>query len=283
MKRYKKICVSFLLAAIGSLIASVYAQVTVDGSLGISEGYGAPLATQTINTGFGDNTSPSGTSGGGSELDAIYTVATNGYLYLFIAGNLQANGNNINVFIADGQPGGQNVLEIGGSPGEAAMNGSAFSPGFNPNLVLTFTNNATTLSVDRAVLSGGSGTESHLGSVTLSGGIGNNQNVGGTGIVVGFNNVNTAGVNGNSGTAANQAAANAVTSGLELGIPLSALGNPAGPVEVLVDINGNGFRLPVRINSSLVWPLEPATWARAGEITVRAAGYSILDRHLMNI
>ncbi|HXD01440.1 MAG TPA: alpha-amylase family glycosyl hydrolase [Verrucomicrobiae bacterium] len=241
MKRYKKICVSFLLATIGGMAAPAYAQVTVDGSLSVSEGYGAPLAAQTINTGFGDNTSSGGTSSGGSELDAIYTVATNGYLYLFIAGNLQANGNNINVFIADGQAGGQGVLEIGGSPGEAAMNGSTFSPGFNPNLLLTFTNSATVLSVDRAVLAGGSGTESHLGSVALSGGIGNSQNVGGTGIAVGFNNVNTAGVNGSSGTAASQAAADAVTSGLELGIPLSALGDPAGPVEVLVDINGSSF------------------------------------------
>ncbi len=241
MKRYKEICVSFLLVTVVSLAGSACAQVTVDGTLSNLEGYGAPLATQTINTGFGDNTSSSGTSSGGSELDAVYTLATNGYLYLFIAGNLQANGNNINVFIADGQPGGQSVLEIGGSPGEAAMNGSTFSPGFNPNLLLTFTNSATTLSVDQAVLSGASGAESHLGNVTLSGGIGNNQNVGSTGIAVGFNNVNTAGVNGNSGTAANQAAANAVASGLELGIPFSALGNPTGPVEVLIDINGNDF------------------------------------------
>jgi glycosidase len=230
-----------VLLIIGGLAASAEAQVTVDGTLSSLEGYGAPLAVQTINTGFGDNTSSGGTSGGGSELDAIYTVATNGYLYLFIAGNLQANGNNINVFIADGQSGGQNVLEIGGSPGEAAMNGSTFSPGFHANLMLTITNSATILAVDQTVLAGGSGTLSHLGSVTLSGGIGNNQNVGGTGIAVGFNNLNTAGVNGNSGTAANQAAAGAVTSGLELGIPLSALGNPTGPVEVLVDINGSSF------------------------------------------
>ena len=93
------------------------AQVTVDGILNSSEGYGSPLAIQTINTGFGDNsTDASGNSSGGSELDAVYGVVTNGYLYLFIAGNVQANGNNVNVFIADGQAGGQNVLEIGGSP-----------------------------------------------------------------------------------------------------------------------------------------------------------------------
>jgi glycosidase len=242
MKKSPTIRVVFLLMAIGGLAASAYAQVTVDGTLNSSEGYGGPLATQTINTGFGDNTSDtSGNSSGGSELDAVYSVATNGYLYLFIAGNVQANGNNINIFIADGQAGGQHTLNIGGSAGETAMNNSVFSPGFNANLMFTFTNSATTLSVDEAVLSGSSGTESHLGSVTLSGGIGNNQNVGGSGFAVGFNNSNTAGVNGNTGTAANQAAADAVTTGLELGIPLSMLGNPTNSVEVLIDINGNNY------------------------------------------
>ena len=226
---------------IGGLGASACAQITVDGTLNNSEGYGSPLATQTINTGFGDNTSASGTSSGGSELDAIYGVATNGYLYLFIAGNVQANGNNTDVYIADGQPGGQQVLSIGGSPGEAAMNGSTFSTGFTPNLLFTFTNSASTLAVDQIVLSGVSGSWSRLGNVTLSAGVGNNQNLDGNGFAVGFNNTNTGGVNGNSGTAANQAAANAVTTGLELGIPFSELGNPTGSVEVLVDINGNEY------------------------------------------
>ena len=229
------------LLIIGGWAATAEAQITVDGALSGSEGYGAALATQTINTGFGDNTSSGGTSSGGSELDAIYSLANNGYLYLFIAGNLEANGNNIEIFIADGQAGGQQVLQIGGSPGEAAMNGSTFSPGFTPNLIYTFTNSSTILAVSQIILSGGSGTRTLLGNVTLSGGVGNHQNLGGTGLAVGFNNQNTAGVNGTSGTAASPAAANAVTTGLELGIPLSALGNPTGPVQVLVCINGNGY------------------------------------------
>ena len=242
INRFWGIRISFLLSLLGGVATTVSAQVSVDGTLNYSEGYGSPLATQTINTGFGDNSSDtSGQSNGGSELDAIYGVIYNGYLYLFIAGNVQANGNNINIFISDGQPGGQNVLEIGGSAPERSMNGSTFSPGFNANLMFTFTNNATVLSVDEAVLTGDSGTLSNLGSVALIGGVGNNQNVGGSGIEVGFNNLNTAGVNGNSGTAANQGYANEVGTGLELGIPLSALGNPTGSVEVLVDINGADF------------------------------------------
>lgn len=209
--------------------------------LNSSEGYGSPLATETINTGFGDNTTTNGTSSGGSELDAVYAVATNGYLYLFIAGNVQNNGNNIDVFLADGQAGGQHILEIGGSPGEAVMNGSTFSTGFNANLMFTFIVSNATLTVDQVVLSGSSGSESSLGSIPLSGGVGNNQDLDGTGIAVGFNDLNTAGVNGNSGTAASQAAADAVMTGLELAIPLSALNNPTGTVEALIDINGSSF------------------------------------------
>ncbi|HEV2453945.1 MAG TPA: alpha-amylase family glycosyl hydrolase, partial [Verrucomicrobiae bacterium] len=217
-------------------------QVTVDGTLNFSEGYGSPLATQTINTGFGDNSrDTSGQSNGGSEVDAIYGVTSGGTLYLFIAGNVEANGNNINIFIADGQPGGQSVLEIGGSAAERVMNGSTFSPGFTPNLMFTLTNSATELSVDQAVLNGSSGVETHLGNVPLSGGVGSALNLGGSGIAVGFNNLNTAGVNGNSGTVANQAYANEVTTGLELAIPLSVLGNPTGPIELMVDINGAGY------------------------------------------
>lgn len=221
---------------------SANAQIIVDGTLSSSEEYGDPLSTQTINTGFGDNASDtSGKSNGGSELDAAYGVVRNGYVYLFIAGNLEANGNNINVFIANGQSDGQQTLEIGGSSAVTMMNGSIFSPRFNPNFMLTVTNSSGVLSVDDAVLSGSLGTQSHLGDVSLNNGVGNNQNVGGSGIAVGFNNLNTVGVNGNSGTAANQANANAVTTGLELAIPLSILGNPTNAIEVLIDINGSDY------------------------------------------
>ncbi len=241
MNKSRNIRILFLLLAIGGLGASAFAQINVDGTLNSSEGYGNPLAAQTINTGFGDNSSSDGASPGGSELDAVYGVVTNGYLHLFIAGNVEANGNNLDVFIADGQAGGQQVLSIGGAPAQAAMNGSTFSSGFNPNLLFTFTNSASTLAVDQIVLSGSSGSRSRLGNVALAAGVGNNQNLNASGFAVGFNDSNTAGVNGSSGTAASQAAANAVTTGLELGIPLSALGNPTGAVQVLVDLNGNEF------------------------------------------
>ena len=90
--------------------------------------YGSPLAIQTINTGFGGNTAPD--SGTGSELDAAYGKISGGDLYLFLAGNVQNNGNHLNVFIAGGAA-GQNTLNAPAGSNLASMNGSVFSPGFN--------------------------------------------------------------------------------------------------------------------------------------------------------
>ena len=217
-----------------------HAQPVIDGTLNGSEGYGSPLAIQTINTGFGDNLSGNG-SPTGSELDAVYGFIANGNLNLFIAGNVQANGNNINVFIADGQPGGQPALAIGAPAAQAAMNGSTFSPGFSANFLFSFTNSANTLSVDEVTLSTGAGALSLVGNVVLSGGVGNDQNLGGSGLAVGFNNLNTGGVNAVSGSIADPVIASSVTTGLELAIPLKMLGNPPGSVQVLALLNGRDF------------------------------------------
>ena len=58
------------------------------------------------------------------------------------------------------------------------------------------------------------------------------------GIGVAFDNSNTAGVSGGTG-AANQAAAAAVTTGVELAIPLSALGSP-NPLNIKISAMING-------------------------------------------
>lgn len=234
MKATKTIIKSIVATIISGLAMHAYAQ-TVDGTL--DGAYGSPLATQTINTGFGDSNAGNGGDANGSELDAAYGLVSGGNLYLFIAGNIENNGNHIDIFINSGQAGGQNTLNISGGWTASAMNGSVFSPGFNANLMLDANDYSGTLYVDQYVLSGAGSANSYLGAVPLSGGIGS-----GTlgGIAFGLNNGNTGGVNGNSGTTANSSAANAVTTGLELGIPLSQLGNPAGPIEVLVDINGGG-------------------------------------------
>ena len=217
----------------------VSAQIAVDGTL--DSGYGSALATQTVNTGYGDSTIGDGTSTGGSELDAGYGVVQNGELYVFIAGNFENNGNHVDIFINDGRAGGQSVLNASTASGNLnAMNGSVFSPGFSATYAIDANDYANTLYIDQYDLV--KNTANYLGSVPLTGGIGNSQNL--TGLKVALNNTNAAGVigDGGTGTAANAAAADAVTTGLELGIPLAALGNPApgSSIQIMADLNGGG-------------------------------------------
>ena len=57
-------------------------------------------------------------------------------------------------------------------------------------------------------------------------------------VEVGFNNNNRESQTADVGTG---------STGLELAIPLSLLGSPISPVEVLVDINGSAEGYPVRV------------------------------------
>jgi len=227
-------CASLSLAV--GMATSSHAAIT--GNLSTtSVSYGGPLATQTINTGFGDSTVGDGTSAGGSELDAAYGVVQGGNLNVFLAGNFEDNGNHVNVFVSDGRL-GQGVLTLPATGTMATMNGSVFSPGFQATYALDANDFSGTTYVEEytyagpAVLTGG-----FVGSIPLTGGIGTGTPGQAT---IGWNDTNAAGVNGNSGTAANAAAADAVTTGMEVSIPLSVLGNPSGSIEVLADINGGG-------------------------------------------
>ena len=104
--------------------------------------------------------------------------------------------------------------------------------------MLDLDDSAGVLGVDQIFLSPGASTNTHLGSVALTNGVGS-ITLGG--LEIGFNDSNAVGVNGNAGTAASATAADAVTTGFEFGIPLSALGNPAAGSSILVlaDINSN--------------------------------------------
>jgi autotransporter-associated beta strand protein len=130
------------------------------------------------------------------------------------------------------------------------MNGSTFSPGFNATYALEMNitdltpNTNNTFFVDQYNLV--QNTATFLGSFALTSGVGTSAESGSseTAISVGVTNTNTAGVvaSGSSttqATAANQANAQAVTTGVELGIPLATLGNPTGSIEVMAGINGS--------------------------------------------
>src|SRR5277367_5661039 len=120
------LCTGSVVLAGFALVDNAVAQ-SVTGNLtssGVNYGQGTPtagspfssqLTTQTINTSFGDSTysaSP-GPEANGTELDAAYGTSSNGYLYIFLAGNLQDNGNILQVYIDDGRANGQNTLAVG--------------------------------------------------------------------------------------------------------------------------------------------------------------------------
>jgi hypothetical protein len=257
------------------LALNANAQITMDGTLDAN--YGSALAAQTVNTGFGVSTSGDGTSSGGSEMDAGYGTIYGGYLYVFLAGNYEANGNHVNLFISDGAAGQSTLSTSGGSMG--AMNGSQFSPGFNANLAIDLNDYSGTAYVEEytgATLSGG-----YVGSFGLAGGIGNGT-PGPNGILYGFNNTHVSTM-GSPGTATSQAAMLAATTGLEVGIPLSLLaGYTSGPIEVLVT-STEAAMVILPINSFRVCRLARATWVEAGLSPVPVRAPSILVQHPVSI
>jgi hypothetical protein len=202
-------------------------------------------SVQTVQTQFGD-----ANPNGGSELDAAYARIEGGTLYLMLTGNLENNFNKLNVFI-DSVAGGQNVLQNdalngGNNPTNDGWAGKyagfTFDAGFDADYLIILRNGnfgGDRFDIDYAVIGGGAGgfevaTDVFGGSLT-----GSNANaLPGAGIGVAFDRSNTAGVTGGT-AAADQTAAAAVTTGIELAIPLSALGNP-DPEDILVSAMING-------------------------------------------
>ncbi len=109
-----------------SLLAAGVAQgqVVIDGTVDAT--YGTALSVQNTSTGFGDTNDPDPqTAGGpwedtvnggslydgGSEIDAVYGVVDNGYLNIFIAGNLEDKFNKLEIFIDSESGVGQNTID----------------------------------------------------------------------------------------------------------------------------------------------------------------------------
>lgn len=234
--------------------------ITMDGTRDAA--YGPALAVQTIQTGFGNATNPSGLGGGG-ELDAAYAVVEGGRLNVMLTGNIENNFNKLNIFI-DSKPGGENVLSA--SPQydyehiSRNFGGMTFDTGFAADYHLyarwgSLTGSIFTVDiVDRnggsATVSGNGAPSSTGGGTAIQSGVVNpgDLGLGSTGVgevrnltpflnnplTFGFNNTNTAGVGGNSGAAANQADALAVTTGFEFSIALADLGNPQPGDEIKI-------------------------------------------------
>jgi hypothetical protein len=241
-----KLALSFAALAAG---ASLPLQAQITGNLGTtSVTYGSPLAIQTVNTGFGDSSGAgSGDDVNGSELDAAYGTVSGGYLYLFLAGDVQGgtSPNSLQIFIGGGgSTAGENTLATTISP-LSNMNGSTFAPGMNATLGFTMNDYSGTLYSDAANLQTGGGSGGYIGAVGLSGGIGSGAPAGGSyslpGVILAFNNthVSTQGAGGAALSGATSGAA--TTTGLEMEIPLSDLGTIDGNIDVVADINNGGL------------------------------------------
>jgi len=231
--------------------------ITVDGTR--DGDYGPALAVQAVQTQFGDNF---------SELNAGYARIESGTLYLLLTGNVEGNFNKLNIFF-DSKTGGQNSILGDSNPSNdgwaGKYNGFTFDSAFSADYLFILRNGNTQFDLDYAVVGGGGtgfDTYANVFGGTREGAsftaVGPNL---GQSLAIGFNNSNTAGVIGGT-AAADQSAAAAVTTGIELGIPLVALGNPApgDTIRISAMVNGGGM-IFCRTRSSADSPHHKETWA----------------------
>lgn len=226
-----QVCSALALASLaGPNVAS--SAITVNGSR--DGDYGSALAVQTVQTQFGDNF---------SEWNAGYGRIEAGRLYLMLTGNLEANFNRLELFI-DSKAGGQSVFDSSGNDNANRMDGLVFDTGFTADYHLILRRGTDTgnekFDLDFADL-GAQSASGYFDFLNGSGlvGVGNTgTGVNGSFIGVGYDNSNVAGVTEGTG-AADQNAALAVMTGLELSIAMSDLG-ATGNIQVIFGQNGGG-------------------------------------------
>ncbi len=245
----KKLCCTGALAL--GLVLPALAQPVMDGSAA-DVLYGAALAVQDTQTGFGDSNIGRPDIANGSELDGAFGVVYAGKLYLVLAGNFETNGNKLELFF-DTRPGGQNRL-LATNPGtpntkllrmsdDGSGNGLTFPAGFEADFWVSANayGDPTGLYVDYAELyanAGNPGVLYYCGAglpvCGTAGGALSGGDAGAPAILATLNNRNVFGVTGGNGSDDGSG----VKTGFEFAIPLAALGNPTGPIKVIAFING---------------------------------------------
>ncbi len=223
----------FGLFLVGLMAAPVSAQV-IDGTRDVV--YGAPLAVQTVETQFGD-----ANPNNGSELDAGYATISGGFLNLMLTGNIESNFNKLEIFI-DSKAGGQAVFDSSGNDNAQVMDGLVFDTGFTADyhVIARRGSDGSGPKFDLDFADLAAQTASGYFDILVGGG---DAGIGLTGtgvnalpIGVAYDNSNTAGVAGGTGPA-NQVAAAAVATGLELSIALSDLDYVGGEICIMVGQN----------------------------------------------
>ncbi len=262
--------------ALGAMAAGAMAQPVVDGSIS-GDGY-TNYAVQTVETGFGDNQ---------SELNAAYARVQGGRLYLAITGNLEGNFNKLNIFF-DTVAGGQTVIDGGSNPTNdgwaSKYNGMSFDSAFGADYMLIFRRGFGTgdqFDVDWAKVGGGAADGGLVASVPSQtpGGNAISNNINGqlVDMVVAYDNSNIAGIGGDSSLAADNAAALAVTTGIEFSINLDALGiTPGTSFKVSAMVNGsNHDYLSNQFLGGLIAPQGNLGGDGAGNFTGSLSGVNL--------
>jgi len=230
------------------------AQPVIDGSAA-DVMYGSSIADQNTQTGFGDSDLGRPGLANGSELDAAYAVVYGDTLYLVLAGNLQTNGNQLEVFFdtipiqGQNQLGAQNPdIDFGALQRMGYLDeenpGLKFAAGFNADYYLTIE-----VSGDPPVIDVGyaelyvdemnPGVGYYLGQGATTCDTNGGELTGGDpgapfSALCTIDNRNVDGVDGGFGVSSGAG----VITGCELAIPLSALGNPGADFTVCAFING---------------------------------------------
>jgi hypothetical protein len=181
--------------------ATVATAPTVDGTKDSSYGSAQAGWLQGNFTGFGDNGTATPAGGGGSEINAVYAVVNAGTLYVMITGNVESNGNGLDLFFdSNAVGGGQTTLSnaVGGGAGTRlnTMNGLTFDAGFDANYYLTFDGNGTTNNVHFADLASGTGYLVGNGGYATVGGALAGGDVGAPAMTATIDNSNITGVTG---------------------------------------------------------------------------------------
>jgi hypothetical protein len=256
---------SVSLALMLALFATVVKGFTIDGTADAD--YGSAIVTQKLGTSTFKNTETNFDAASGSELDAAYGVISNGVLYLVLAGNMDSGDlasnpfDKLNIFFMTG-PGGDHTLgtnysgaaDFGhinnmGVNGGSLQNGDpglTFDTGFAANYWIGITvgpaNVVPKFNVNYeqicAFCPG-----AFLGAVSNAppGDVLTNATFG---ILAGLNNSNTNGVQQDlSGCEVSGAPFNPqnVRTGVELAIPLAAIGSPTGQVSICAFITDDQY------------------------------------------
>ncbi|MEO5616821.1 MAG: hypothetical protein ABIS67_03540 [Candidatus Eisenbacteria bacterium] len=245
------------------LSAGAAQAITVDGIAELA--YGAAISAQTTQTNFGDAGMGVVDYANGSEIDGVYGRIDGGVLYLTITGNLESNFNKLEIFI-NSRAGGENrLLGTNSNQGgflnmadDGSGNGLTFDTGFGADYWISPTGGGGPYAMYVDYVEVGTGTGYYLGQ-GQAGGVGGGALLGGNGpsggsygVLATIDNSNTGGVGNGCGA---QSGAG-VTTGLEIGIPLSAIGNPTGCIDICAFVNGSSHDF---LSNQVAGPLDPGT------------------------